>query len=330
MSLSTVSAHPASSGYLDEERHGDGGYFETAAAYARYSSRNQNEKSNAQQFEEIHLVAPRNRHVVPPDLHFQDDAISGRKRDRKGLNALLDAARKGMFKVVYMWDISRLAREMVISLPIVKDLVHNYGIRIISISDGFDTNQPSWETILVMQSMVAQEKIKRLIEDVRRGHQNNAKDKFSNGDLCLGYISVIAPGQTNTSRLRKLRPKKVIVIEPVAAEWVRRIFHWYVIDCRSPYWITKQLNRLNAPRDHRASSSRGWTTTCVIHVLENVKYTGLWPYGKRKNKCNPLTGDVSIVLRSEADPDYSIEDRPELRIIDDDLFFKARKKTRRR
>jgi len=326
LSLSTVSAQPTSSHGSDDDRHKEEGNNEIAAAYARYSNRKQNEKSNAQQFDEIHPVAVSNRHFVPPDLHFQDDAVSGRKLSRRGLNALLDAARKGLFKIIYMWDISRLAREMVISLPIVKDLVFNHGIRVISISDGIDTNQPGWEMVLMVNAMVAQEKIKRLIEDVRRGLQNNAKDKYSNGDLCFGYTSVIAPGQENTSRSRKIRPKKVIIIDLVAADWVRRIFFWYVIESRSLYWIAKELNRVNAPRDHRASSSKGWTITCVVHVLENSKVIGLWPYGKRKNKCNPLTGDVSVIFRQEGDPDYYISERPELRIIDDELFYKAQKK----
>jgi DNA invertase Pin-like site-specific DNA recombinase len=326
LSSSTVSAQFSSPLQpLDELLQGGDGQ-EFTAGYARYSSHNQNEASNAQQFSGMYVKAASNRHTIPPDLHFQDNAVSGRKRNRKGLNALLEAARQARFKVIYLWDISRLAREMVIGLPIIKDLVHNYGIRIISVSDGIDTNNSSWEAVIVMHSLLAQEKIKRLIEDVRRGHQDNVKDNNSNGDHCFGFNSVIAPGAINSSRARKLRPKKIIQIDPVAADWVRRIFHWYLDEDRSLYWIAKELNKLKAPRDHRSTSAKGWTTTCVAHVIDNPKYIGLWPYGKRKNKCNPLTGDVSIELRSEGDIDYSVTERPDLRIIEHDLFYKAKKK----
>ena len=118
----------------------------------------------------------------------------------------------------------------------------------------------------------------------------------------------------------------MIVIDPVNSDWVRRIFHWYVVELRSIFWITKELNRLQAPRDHRASSNRGWSSTCVRHVLENFKYIGQWCYGKHLNVYNPLTGESRQTLREESDPGVSITERPELRVIDDATFYAAQKR----
>lgn len=324
LNLSTVSAQN-SSGIT---RPDDGGnetdsIKEIAAAYARYSSESQDESSIEQQFDSIEQAAARNHHFIPVELRFMDEAVSGRKLRRIGLNAILEAARKGLFKVMYIWNISRLARESAISIPMIKDLVYNLGIRIICTANGFDTNNAGWESIIYLDCILAEAKIKQLTEDVKRGHQNNVKSGNSNGDHCYGYASVVAPGSVNQSRARKMRPKKVIDIDPAQAEWVVRIFRWYCDEGRSVYWITTQLNRLNAPRGHRASGSNGWTTIVVIHILENVKYVGLWPYGKRKNKCNPLTGDVTIELRSEGDEGYSVTERPNLRIVEVELFYRA-------
>jgi site-specific DNA recombinase len=44
---------------------------------------------------------------------------------------MLEAAGKRAFRVIYIWNISRLARESAISIPMIKDFVHNQGIRII-------------------------------------------------------------------------------------------------------------------------------------------------------------------------------------------------------
>jgi hypothetical protein len=64
----------------------------------------------------------------------------------------------------------------------------------------------------------------------------------------------------------------------------------------------------------------------VANVIKNRKYIGLWPYGQRKNKYNPLTGDVRIEFRSESDPENSLTERPDLQIIDQELFTLAQKK----
>ena len=192
LSLSTISAQSFQQSDADSSVS-DGRYQnEIAAAYARYSSENQDKSSISQQLDAIEADAARNRHFIPPELRFKDEAISGRKRNRAGLNAMLDAARKGKFKVIYFWNISRLAREMVISLPIVKDLVYNHGIRIICTANGFDTNNPGWDTHVIIECLLSEQQLKRLTEDVRRGHRDNVQLKFSNGDYCFGYQTQLA------------------------------------------------------------------------------------------------------------------------------------------
>lgn len=325
LSSSSVSAQ-SSSGGKSVDGGGVGSLDEPAAAYARFSSKNQDEDSIDQQFTKIHEAAHRNGHYIPPELHFKDEAVSGRKRHRRGLNELLEKARQGLFKKIYLWDVSRLARETAISLPLIKEIVHVHGIQLYCVSNRMDSSQPGFENYIHFQCMMAQEQLTRLAVDVRRGHSNNFRDNYSNGDVCFGYRTEIAPGYENANRARKIRPKKISVIDQSQAEWVLRIFRWYVIELRSMFWIAKELNRLKAPRDHRASSKNGWTATGIGNLLDNRKYIGIWPYGKRKNKCNPLTGEVTVVIRSEDDPDYQTSERPELRIIDDELFYKAQQR----
>jgi Resolvase, N terminal domain len=95
-----------------------------AASYSRFSSDLQDAASIGQQQHKCREKADANGHVIPTDLEFADEAVSGTKRDRKGLNALFQAAREGRFKILYFESLSRLARESVLTMPMLKELVY--------------------------------------------------------------------------------------------------------------------------------------------------------------------------------------------------------------
>lgn len=87
-----------------------------AASYSRYSSNLQDDSSLDQQKRKCRERAAHLAHVIPPELEFTDAAVSGKKRDRAGLDALLNAAAQGCFRTLYVDSLSRLAREFVIIL----------------------------------------------------------------------------------------------------------------------------------------------------------------------------------------------------------------------
>jgi hypothetical protein len=81
-------------------------------------------------------------------------------------------------------------------------------------------------------------------------------------------------------------------IDEQTAAWVVRIFHWFVVDKRSIRWIARELNRLGAPKDHRATT-KYWHHQQVGALLRNKEYVSTWPWGQNKNVRNPLTGQIS-------------------------------------
>ena len=57
--------------------------------------------------------------------------------------------------------------------------------------------------------------------------------------------------------------------------------------------------------------------------MRNPKYVGLWAWGRATNVLNPITGRVR---QEECPPEDALQftrERPDLRIVDDDLFLKA-------
>ena len=290
-----------------------------AASYSRFSSPLQNEESNEDQQRMCQELSEGNGHRILPEFEYADEAVSGTKLHREGLDAMLQDAKRGEFKILYLYCLSRLARESVITLALVKDLVYNYGIRIICVTEQIDTNVDGWEMIVQIISMINEEYVKRLSTDVLRGQEGVVLNGYCVGDQRFGYSSEAIPG---TERGRNKKPLKRYVIDPVEAPWVLRIFNWFVNGRQTITWIVKELNRRSAPKDHR-STTKDWLHQQVVNVLLSEKYIGIWPWGEMKNERDPLTGEITQSPRSEEECSKWIRNFQELRIIEDNLFYKA-------
>jgi site-specific DNA recombinase len=217
---------------------------EAAASYSRYSSDLQDESSIETQQELCREAAAQDGMAIRPELEFVDRAVSGTMLDRDGLNALLEAAEAGKFNTLYFYSLSRLARETVIAMPILKRLVYSLHIRVVSKSEGLDTSRPGWEMPAYFQSIQHERYVKDLSDNVLRGQDFTVRSGQSVGDYCFGYTSVPVPGTENTRRRRNERIPMVYAIDEEAAPWVKQIFAWFVRDRRALRWIVRELNRL--------------------------------------------------------------------------------------
>jgi integrase/DNA invertase Pin-like site-specific DNA recombinase len=294
----------------------------TCASYSRYSSDAQREASIADQQRTCREGADRNGHLIAPDLEFFDEAVSGTKLHRKGLDAMLAAAEAGRFQVLYFHSLSRLARESVITMPMLKKLVYVHGIRIISVTEGIDSDRDGWDVMATIFSVMHERYIKELSANVFRGQEGTVLAGFCVGDYCFGYTSVPIPGSEQGRRGRHAKPRMTYVIDEATAPWVTRIFHWFTVEKRAVRWIARELNRLNAPKDHRATT-KNWHHQLVTELLKNKKYVGVWPWGEKKNVRNPLTGQVVQEDRPSEESEQWTRDLQNLRLISNEMFEAA-------
>lgn len=93
-------------------------------------------------------------------------------------------------------------------------------------------------------------------------------------------------------------------------------------------WITRELNRLGAPKDHRAKSQR-WRHGLVANLLSREKYVGVWRWGEGKNVRDPETGQIRQEARDDEETHKWTRTFPNLRIIDDETFYAAQRSLRR-
>jgi site-specific DNA recombinase len=256
-------------------------------------------------------------------LEFCDEAISGAKRARVGFDQMLAAVRAGRVTALYVESLSRLARDCVLTLQTLQELAYVHKVRIVSIDEGIDTaNTQNWELLAAIFGMQHEQYLKILAHQVFRGQEGVLLDGLSVGDYCFGFSSDPIPGSENQSKGRNKKPKRKYIIQLEEAGWVVQIFWWFVHEHRKLRWIARELNRRNAPKDHR-SSTQEWSHDNVSSVLKNPKYVGTWPWGNRVNVRDPMTGKTHQEERPPEDAEKWLRHFPELRIIDDETFSRA-------
>lgn len=240
---------------------------------------------------------------------------------------MLAAAERGEFGTLFVYSLSRLARESIITLPLLKKMVFKFKVRVISLSEGIDTNVTNWELIAAIMSVVSEQYLRDLQLAVLRGQEGIVLAKMCVGDYCFGYRSEPIPGSETTRSGRNPRPRKVYVICVETAAWVERIFVWFVKENWPIAAIARELNQLGIPKDHR-STNPVWSSANVRSILENAKYIGLWPWGTMKNVRDPETGQIHQELRDESETENWQRRFPNLRLLADELFDAAQNKLR--
>jgi site-specific DNA recombinase len=295
-----------------------------SASYARFSSDMQRDESISDQQRKCREKAAAYGHSIAQELEFRDDAVSGTKRDRDGLNALLAAAEAKKFNVLYFHSLSRLSRESVITLPLLKQLVYNYGVRVISVTEGIDSNDTAWELIAHIMAIVHEQYLKDLAANVFRGQEGAVLAGLCVGDYCFGFTSAPIPGSEQGRRGRNAKPRKTYIVDPETAAWVARIFHWFVHERQSLRWIARELNRLGAPKDHRATKTQ-WLHQYLPPLLRNRKYIGGWPWGEKQNVRDPLTGKIHQKDRPPEECQKWLRHFPHLQLIDNETFEEAQR-----
>jgi len=299
-------------------------YQDVAASYARYSSDQQDAKSIDDQQRPCRVRAEEHGKHIPDELQFADEAVSGTKLKRDGFDRMLKAAEEGRFKTLYFFDLSRLARESVITITTLKKLVYIYKVRVVSVTEGIDSANEGWFTLATILGLQHEQYLKTLSANVLRGLVGSLLQDLSLGDYCFGYSSVPIEGAPLRGKGRNARPPKKYVIVEGEAEWVRRVFFWFVRERRSIQWIVRELNSKKAPKDHRKGTTT-WGRSGVRALLRRMKYIGIWPWGVTKNCRDPLTGQIYKEFRPAEETQGWIRRFPQLQIVDDKTFAEAQR-----
>ena len=285
-----------------------------AAIYARYSSLNQREESIADQVASCRRFALDSDLVVLDSHIYKDAAASGASVDRPGLLALRADAKQGLFSVVLVDDLSRLARNNLFMQTVLGEL-HFLGIRLISVADGLDTDDDESTFMIHIRGAVNQLHLADLRKKTLRGLLGQKRRGFTVGERTFGYRSkpVGEPRVDRSGRVRYDGHDQEV--GPAEAAVVRRIFEEYAAGV-SVGAVVGKFNSEGVP--HAIRNARGWSVSSVYRILRNVKYRGVWPWNRTGSRRDPLTGSRCRFLKPESD--HVVDSREDLRIIPQPLW----------
>ena len=230
---------------------------------------------------------------------YADEGISGTKiKNRKEFQRMLADAEKGLFDMVVVKDISRFARNTVDLLQSVRKL-KSLGIETQFLTANM-TSMGNSEFVLTIFGALAQEESANTSKRIKFGKKVNA-EKGRVPNIVYGYDKTIGD-YFNLS------------INDEEAMVIRQMFTWYT---EEGYGGAKISNMLN-DRGIKTKRGNNWSQNSVCRILTNEIYTGRIINGKEE-VADFLTGQRKVKDESE----WLVTIRPELRIIEDEIFDRA-------
>ena len=294
-----------------------------AAIYARYSSENQRLESIEDQVSAGRKLAASQGLSILEDHIYTDEAQSGARSDRDGLNGLVEAARGRQFEAVVVDDLSRLARDNYLMLSVMAELEFE-GVRVVSVADGIDSGDEDSTLAIQIRGIFNELQLQDLKKKTLRGQMGQKQRGFTVGERTFGYRSVPV-GEIRMDKKGRPRPDGYRAeVEPREAAVVLRIFKAYA-DGMSLTAIVRMLNAEGVPS--RSRSSKGWSPGTIGRVLDNEKYQGRWIWNKTGTRKDPKTGRRRKFVKPESE--WVVHEDESLRIVPADLWKAVREKRER-
>lgn len=227
--------------------------FHIGAAYIRVSSDDQLEYSPDSQLKVIRDYAKREGYLIPDDLVFQDDGISGKSADRRPAFRLMIATAKEnghAFDSIFVWKYSRFARNQEEAI-MYKNLLKKNGVDVRSISEP-SSDSPFASLIERIIEWMDEYYLINLSGEVRRGMKEKATRGEALGRAPFGY---------------KVENKMYVPDEN--AEIVRYIFNRYAAGI-GYMALTHELV------EQGVKTAKGRVPSCAMveYILHNPAYIG--------------------------------------------------------
>jgi DNA invertase Pin-like site-specific DNA recombinase len=253
---------------------------------------------------------------------MEDEAVTGVLDSRPAFDRLMQLIKGKRLGMLVVTEQSRLSRSEN-AMPVIKDVVFHGG-RFISITEGVDTDKKGWQLLVSISEVHHARSNVDTAERVRGGQEGRIRDgNGSAGDFCYGYRSEFEdPAAAVAYCGRGPKPKRKVVIDPAAASLVKEVFHRFAVANQSMNAIVRWWNdHIQEFPNIRQKTSARIRVDHVRRILNNKKYVGIWTWGASTT----VYDGKGIKGRAPARPDQTVTvtNRPNLRIIDDELWAKA-------
>ena len=231
---------------------------------------------------------------------YADEGISGKQiKHRKQFQQMMQDAKAKKFDKVVVKDVSRFARNTVDLLQSVREL-KSYGVQVDFLNNG-EVMEGGSEFILTILGAMAQQESANMSKRVKFGKDITAQ-KGRVPNLVFGYDKM--PNERYTLKINEEE-----------AKIVKEIFESYVYKGMGTTKIAWELN----DRGIRTKKTKSkLVQTSIVRMLKNPIYTG-----RVTNKKSEVTDFITGTRKDLPEEEWIVVERPEMRIISDELFNRA-------
>jgi site-specific DNA recombinase len=240
-----------------------------AALYARVSTRRQEQEATIEsQLAQLRSYAQAQGYDLPPELQFVDQAVSGQRLMRPGLDRLRDAAAAGAFTVLLCLSPDRLARHLG-AQQVVLDELRQHGIPVVFLNQPALSDDPHAQLLLNIQGAFAEYERVLISERMRRGRLYRLRQGRSvPAQAPYGYRYVAATRE---------QPSHWEVL-PDQAAVVRQVYAWCTDESLTLGQMAQRLNDQAVPSPH----GQRRTASTLGRLLRQPAYQGTAYFNRRR------------------------------------------------
>ena len=241
-----------------------------AALYARVSTRNQEKEATIEsQLALVDAYAQAQDYTIAEAHRFIDEAVSGSRLARPGLDRLRDAAKAKAFTVVLCLEPARLARNLGVQQVVLEEL-KRWGITVIFVDQpdmAKDAHSQFW---LQLRGAVAEYERTLISDRMRRGRLHRLRQgQTVPTQAPYGYAYVAASRE---------RPSHWIIREK-EAEIVRQLFVWYATGDKRLGDLARLLNGQAVQSPEQSA----WQAPTLGRLLRQPAYKGSAYYNRQQS-----------------------------------------------
>ena len=214
---------------------------------------------------------------------YSDDDFSGAGTYRPDFERLIKDCESGKINLVLCKSQSRFSRDMTVIEHYLHDKFIEWGVRFVSIVDNADTNIEANKKSRQINGLINE----WYLEDLSKNIKNSLNNKRDDG-LYMGSFAPYGYDKNETGHK--------LIVDPVAAEVVKKIFEMYA-DGDGYQKICDYLNDNNIPTRAVYKKQKGskfvcsacdlntvkWNTDTIAQILKNEVYIGNLVQGKTTN-----------------------------------------------
>ncbi|WP_017756021.1 recombinase family protein [Calidifontibacillus oryziterrae] len=252
---------------------------------------------------------------VHEEYIYRDSDTGTTITDRPAIQELMIDARKGMFDSILFASLSRFARDTGDALALKRRLVDAFGIRLISIDEGYDSEIDKDELKFTIISAVNQKLSEQISYSSKRGkRQSGLKGNFTGSIPPFGY------------KKRVINGRKTLEPDENTMHIVQKIFQLYTSNKLGEKEI---VNYLNNVQKVESPKKKKWGITTIQRILQNEAYIGRNVFSKYEVKKVYIdSNDTSLRKKVQIQKDQSEwlrsrEQQTHQPIIDEEIFNAA-------